>query len=58
MQKILPIFLALLATLTVLGVVFLITRFGATWPTRIRTMEWRRMVGTAPDEPVEEPAAE
>jgi len=56
MQKVLPIFLALFATLIALGVVFLVTRFGATWPSRIRTFEWRREVGSAPDEPAEEAA--
>lgn len=50
MQKILPIFLALFATMVVLGVVLVITRTGATWPRSIRAIDWRRLTGTTPDE--------
>ena len=50
MQKILPIFLALFATMFVLGVVLVITRTGATWPRSIRAIDWRRLTGTTPDE--------
>jgi hypothetical protein len=59
MQKVLPIFLALFATMTVLGIVLVITRTGALWPRSIRALDWRRITGTAPaDEPpaVEETA--
>jgi hypothetical protein len=59
MQKILPIFLALFATMFVLGIVLVITRTGATWPRSIRTLDWRRLTGTTQDDetvPVEAPA--
>jgi hypothetical protein len=52
MRKLLAIFLALFATMTVLGIVLVITRTGAIWPRRIRALDWRRITGT---EPVEEP---
>lgn len=54
MQKLLPIFLALIATTAMLGVVLVITRTGATWPRSIRALDWRRLTGTTPDE---EPAS-
>lgn len=54
MQKILPIFLALFATMVVLGIVLVITRTGATWPRSIRALDWRRLTGTTPEE---EPAS-
>ena len=57
MQKILPIFLALSATLIALGVVFVVTRFGSSLPSRIRTLEWRPTGENAPDEPAEEAPA-
>jgi hypothetical protein len=50
MQKLLPIFLALFATMFVLGIVLVITRTGATWPRSIRALDWRRLTGTTPEE--------
>ena len=51
MQKALPIFLALFATIFVLGIVLVITRTGATWPRSIRALDWRRLtVSTQEDE--------
>lgn len=59
MQKVLPVFLALFATMFVLGIVLVITRTGATMPRSIRAIDWRRLTGTTPEEEpvsVEEPA--
>jgi hypothetical protein len=50
MQKILPIFLALFATFTLVGIVVLITRTGSTWPASIRALDWKRLTGAAPEE--------
>ena len=54
MQKLLAIFLALFAAMTVFGIVLVITRPGALRPRSIRALDWRRITGT---EPVEEPAS-
>lgn len=54
MKKILPIFLALFATVTIVGIVLVLTRTGVTMPRSIRALEWRRVTGTTP---VEEPAS-
>ncbi|HET7182372.1 MAG TPA: hypothetical protein VFI15_09095, partial [Candidatus Limnocylindrales bacterium] len=52
MQKLLPIFLALFATLSIAGILLVLTRTGAAWPRSIRTLDWRRITGTAPAEPM------
>jgi hypothetical protein len=59
MQKILPIFLALFATLTVVGILVLVTRTGSSWPSSIRALDWKRLTGATPEEepaPTEAPA--
>ena len=55
MQKILAIVLSLFATMTLVGIVVVITRTGASWPRSIRPIDWRRLTGsTVEDEPVTE----
>ena len=59
MPKLLPIFLALFATLSIAGILLVLTRTGATWPRSIRALDWRRLTGTAPatePTPIEDPA--
>ena len=50
MQKVLPIFLALFATMTIVGIALVLTRTGATWPRSIRAIDWRRLTGTTPED--------
>ena len=47
MKRILSIFLALFATLSLVGFLAVITRTGAAWPRSIRAIDWRRLTGTA-----------
>jgi hypothetical protein len=58
MSKVLPIFLALFATMTIVGILLVLTRTGATWPRSIRAIDWRRLTGTTPDEVTREVPAE
>ena len=59
MQKVLAIFLALFATMSLVGIVLVITRTGAAWPRSIRPIDWRRLTGsTIQDEAAEETPAE
>ena len=50
MQKVVPLFLALFTTMTIVGIVLVLTRTGATWPRSIRAIDWRRLTGTTPAE--------
>jgi hypothetical protein len=54
MRKLLPIFLSLFATMTLVGIALVLTRTGAIRPRSIRAIDWRRLTGTTP---VEEPAS-
>ncbi|HJP88739.1 MAG TPA: hypothetical protein VJ850_06900 [Candidatus Limnocylindrales bacterium] len=55
MRKLLAILLSLFATMTLVGIVLVITRTGASWPRSIRAIDWRRVTGAArEDEPVME----
>jgi hypothetical protein len=49
-KRFLPIFLALFATSVAIGLLQVITRTGAGWPRSIRVADWRRIIGTPPEE--------
>lgn len=48
MQKVVVILLSLFATMSLVGIVLVITRTGASWPRSIRPMDWRRLTGSTP----------
>ncbi|HEX2625392.1 MAG TPA: hypothetical protein VHL56_00635 [Candidatus Limnocylindrales bacterium] len=50
MRKLLAIFLSLFATMTLVGIVLVITRTGASWPRSIRAIDWRRLTGSTPED--------
>jgi hypothetical protein len=53
MKRYVPFALAIAGVFATIGVLFLLTRVDA-WPRNIRTIEWRRAIGTPTPEPVEE----
>lgn len=50
MRKVLAILLSLFATMTLVGIVLVITRTGASWPRSIRAIDWRRLTGSTPED--------
>lgn len=50
MRRFLPVFLAVFGSIAATAVMVVLARTGTSWPRSIRATDWRRIIGTPPDE--------